>query len=192
MLAYEGQSMRVAPILGEPAGGVPRTFTGGSLGVRFGYRLSRAFAFELHGEAGQLKDTYTIRGATAESETKVVHWQLTPGLRFTTIGPVRFTAATGLGLHGLSVDAKINTTMTTATGTTVAAMPVDRKGSGVSASWLVDLGIQFDVGSLYLEAVAFFDMHGVGTTREETSNARMFLSSPGFRGGLRAGLGISF
>jgi hypothetical protein len=187
MVAYEAESMRVAPVLGEPVGGTKRSFTGGSFGLRGGYRLTRVFSIELHGQFGQLKDTYPIGTSSKESETQVIHWQLTPALRITTIGPLRFTASTGVGLHGLSVSSDINTVNT-------AGVPVPQtfKGSGVAASWLVDLGLQFDVGSLFLEAATFFDMHGVGTTREEVTNARMFLSSPGFRGGIRGGLGIQF
>jgi hypothetical protein len=99
---------------------------------------------------------------------------------------VRFTVATGIGAHGLSVDADVNR------GAGITAKSRSRNGSGVAASWLVDLGMQLDVGRLFLEAVAFFDMHGVGTTRDDATNERMFLSSPGTRAGLRAGLGIPF
>ena len=186
MIAYEGQSVRLAPILGEAAGGTPRSFTGGTFGVRAGYRVSRAFALELYGDVGQLKETYAITAQAAESSTKILHWQLTPVVRFATSGLVRFTVASGFGVHGLAVDSDINTRSGT------AAMSKSLKGSGVAASWLVDLGIQVDLGTLFLEAVAFFDMHGVGTTREEQSRERMILSSPGTRAGVRAGLGIQF
>jgi hypothetical protein len=189
MLAYEGQSFRLSPLLGERAGGAggtKRPFTGGAVGVRAGYRASRVFALELYGDVGQLKETYQIAGAELESSTTVVHWQITPMLRFATLGGVRFTAATGFGAHGLIVDADIHT------GTATAAKSFTRKGSGVAASWLVDLGMQFDLGPVFLEAVAFFDMHGVGTARDDDTNQRFFLSSPGTRAGLRVGLGISF
>jgi hypothetical protein len=186
MLSYEGQSFRLAPVLGERTGGTKRQLTGAGVGGRAGYRASRVFALELYGDVGQLKDTYVIAGAGGESSIDVVHWQLTPMVRFATIGSVRFTVATGFGAHGLIVDADL----TTGTGATGSSFK--RKGSGVAASWLVDLGMQLDVGSLFIEAMAFFDMHGVGTTRETETNQRMFLSSPGTRAGVRAGLGIQF
>lgn len=186
MVSYDGQSFRLSPALGERPGGTKRQFTGVALGVRAGYRASRVFALELYGDVGRLEDSYTITSVAAESSTTVVHWQVTPMLRFATIGAVRFTAATGIGAHGLIVDADIRT------GTGTAAKSFTSKGSGVAASWLVDLGMQFDVGSLFLEAVAFFDMHGVGTTRDDGTNQRTFLSSPGTRAGIRAGLGIQF
>ncbi len=188
MIAYEGQSMRLAPALGEGAAGAKRAFTGASFGVRAGYRVSRSFALELYGDVGQVSETYAISPATKESKTKILHWQLTPMLRFATIGWIRFTTGTGVGVHGLSVDADIATKNTVTMATTQAT----HKGSGVAASWLVDLGMQFDVGPLFLEGVAFFDMHGVGTTRDDTTNARLFYSSPGTRAGIRVGLGIQF
>lgn len=186
MIAYEGQSMRLAPALGENAGGAPRSFTGVSVGGRAGYRASRSFALELYGDVGQVTETYAIAPETATSTTKIVHWQLTPMLRFATIGRIRFTTATGVGVHGLVVDADI---ATKSLGNSVRAT---HKGSGVAASWLVDLGMQFDVGPLFLEAVAFFNMHGVGTTRDNETNERMLYSSPSTRAGVRLGLGIQF
>ncbi len=188
MIAYEGQSMRLAPALGEGTAGAKRAFTGASIGVRAGYRASRSFALELYGDVGQVRETYAISPATAESTTKIVHWQLTPMLRFTTIGWIRFTTGTGVGVHGLAVDADVATKNTLTMTTTRAT----HKGSGVAASWLVDLGMQFDVGPLFLEAVAFFDMHGVGTTRDNATNERLLYSSPGTRAGIRVGLGIPF
>lgn len=186
MIAYEGQSLRVAPILGESAGGTKRPLTGAAAGVRIGYRATRVVALELHGEVGQLSDEYKIGNASNESTIKVLHWQLTPLVRFTTLGTVRFTGATGVGLHGLSVNAEIDT------GTATTSLSTTKKGSGVAFSWLLDLGMQIDVGSLFLEGAVFLDMHGVGTTRENASNERMFLSSPSTRAGLRVGLGIPF
>jgi len=186
-LAYAGQSLRIAPVLGERAGGSKRNFTGGSLSVRGGYRLGKNIALELHGEIGQVTSEYTITDATkGESSAKVIHWQLTPAVRFSTPGGIRFIGGMGVGLHGQVVDASI---VTTEGGTTSAR---NVKGSGVSASWLGDLGIQFDVGSLFIEAAGFLDVHGVGTTRDNSTNQRIFLSSPSTRAGLRLGLGIPF
>jgi hypothetical protein len=186
MIAYEGQSFRFAPILGENAGGTKRQLTGASVALRAGYRVSRPFALEIYGDVGQLGDTYNISSGAAESTTKVIHWQVTPGLRFATGGAVRFTMGTGVGMHGLIADADI------ATVEGVTPVRTTHKGTGIAASWLVDMGLQVDVGSLFIEAVAFFDMHGVGTTRDDVTNDRLFLGSPGTRAGIRAGLGIQF
>ncbi|MDB4939173.1 MAG: hypothetical protein JWP87_6145 [Labilithrix sp.] len=186
MLSYEGQSMRLAPVLGERAGGTKRAFTGASGGVRLGYRASRSFALEIYGDVGQLTESYAITAAADQSTTKVIHWQVTPGVRFATVGPVRFTTAMGIGVHGLHVDADVYTKPG------LTSVRTSHQGSGIGASWLVDMGMQFDVGSLFVEAVAFFDMHGVGSTRDDDTNERMLYSSPGTRAGVRIGLGISF
>jgi PEGA domain len=186
-LAYEGQSLRLSPVLGERGGGAKRTFTGASVGLRGGYRLSRYIAIELHGVVGQVGSTYrTSDKAPADSSTKVLHWQLTPGLRLTTGGGIRFTTGVGAGLSGLSVSSEI----TTSDGTTPLSRSID--GSGVAGSLLGDIGLQLDVGSIFLEAVGFFDLHGVGTTRDDVTNQRLFFSSPSIRGGGRIGLGIQF
>lgn len=182
MLAYEAQGLRLANILG----GSKRQFAGGAVAVRGGYRVSKNFALELFGEVGQVAETYMIAPAITNSTTRVTHWQLTPVLRFATAGFIRFTAGTGVGLHGLSVSADLKT------GNAMASKETSVKGSGVAASWLTDLGIQVDVSSVFLEAATFFDMHGVGTTRESVTNERMFLSSPSTRAGIRVGLGINF
>jgi hypothetical protein len=185
-LAYEGQSFRLAPILGERVGGSKRTFTGAAVGARGGYRLWKNFALEVQGEIGQVGATYRIADSSLlESSTRVVHWQFTSGLRFTTGGSFRFTTGLGFGVHGLSVSAQV--------------FPADRlsnsvnmSGSGLSASGLGDMGMQLDVGAIFLEAVGFVDVHGVGAVREDATNQRMFLSSPSTRAGVRIGLGIPF
>ena len=66
------------------------------------------------------------------------------------------------------------------------------KGAASSASWLADIGMQFDVGPLFLEAVGFFDVHGVGTTRDDVDEpAHVPLVAVDPRG-VRVGLGIPF
>jgi len=192
MVAGGGESMRPSAVLGERLNsGTKRSFSGASVGARFGYRLSGYFALELYGEAGRMTAAYDLdppagTSARRSAETAFVHWQITPSMRFTTAGKFRFTLGTGLGVHGLSVEWKdrYDFFSTTADGS--------KKGSGVGASWLLDGGIQFDVGSLFLEAVGMIDMHGVGTVTEDGSDARMFLSSPATRFGVRLGLGIPF
>jgi hypothetical protein len=173
-------------LLSPGSGGTRRQMTGATLGVRAGYRATRVFALELYGDVGRLADSYVLAPSTAESSTSVVHWQLTPALRFATMGAVRFTGATGFGVHGLVAQADLQT------GAGTAAKGLTIEGSGVAASWLLDLGMQVDLAALFLEAAAFFDVHGVGTTRDNGSDQRMFLSSPGTRAGVRVGVGIPF
>lgn len=186
MLAYEAQSLTLAQVLGERPTGTKRSFTGASIGARAGYRVSRGLAFEILGSAGQTGSSYAISEAAAESSTKVTHWELVPGLRFATNGPVRFTLGTGVGVHGMIVSADIHT----ATG--LAGMQTTHKGSGISATWLVDLGMQIDIGSMFLEISGVFDTYGVGTTRDDSTDDRFFLASPSTRGGLRVGVGFQF
>jgi hypothetical protein len=186
MVAYEGQSLTLTQALGERATGMKRSLTGASIGVRAGYRVSRGVAFELLGNFGQTGATYALTNGAAESSTKVTHWELVPNLRFATTGPVRFTIATGFGVHDTNVSAEIHT----ATGT--FSMQNTYKGSGLSATWLVDLGLQIDIGAVFLEIAGNFDTYGVGTTRDDTTNQRFFLASPSTRGALRVGLGFQF
>ena len=186
MLAYEGQSLTLAEVLGEHAGGTRRSFSGAAVGVRAGYRVSRGFGFEVNGGGGQTGATYAITNAAAQSSTTVTHWEIVPALRFTTNGPVRFTLGTGVGVHGTFVSADIHT----AAGLT--GMQSTHKASGLSATWLVDLGMQIDIGPVFLEVAGIFDTYGVGTVRDDTTHDRFFLASPSTRGGLRVGLGLQF
>ena len=186
MLAYEGQSLTLTEVLGERAGGTKRSFAGAALGARVGYRVSRGFGFELLGSVGQTGSTYAITNAAGQSSTTVTHWEVVPALRFATSGPVRFTAGTGVGVHGTIVSADIKT----ASGLT--GTETTHKGSGISATWLVDLGMQIDIGPVFLEIAGVFDTYGVGTARDDKTNDRFFLASPSTRGGLRVGLGLQF
>lgn len=188
MLAYEGESLRLGTVLDEQAGGSQRNFTGAAFAVRGGYRLSRYFALELYGDVGQVSEKYAIANIAVTSETKVLHWQVTPGVRFATTGSVRFMLASGIGLHGLSVQAEIRAKR----GVNDPEMTSSHKGTGLSAAWLNDIGMQIDIGSLFLEGAAFFTLHGVGTARDKDTGDRFFYSSPGFRAGVRVGLGIPF
>ena len=182
-LAYEAQSLRLSPVMGERVGGVRHAFSGAALSLRGGYRFGGYFAVELHGELGQVGATYTIDGSkNGESNTKVVQWQIAPGVRLTSSGPLRLTAGGYLGVHGQVVTAHINAPTTS----TIL------KGDGISFSGLFDAGLQLDVGTLFLEGLAFIDFHGVGTTTEDKTGDRMFYSSPSTRAGFRAGLGIPF
>jgi hypothetical protein len=186
MLAYEGQSLTLSEVLGEHAGGTKRSFSGAAVGVRAGYRVSRGFGFEAIGGVGQTGATYAITNAAGQSSTTVTHWEVVPALRFATNGPVRFTVGTGVGVHGTFVSADIKT----AGGLT--GMHSTHKASGLSATWLVDLGMQIDIGPVFLELAGIFDTYGVGTVRDDTTHDRFFLASPSTRGGLRVGLGLQF
>jgi hypothetical protein len=185
MLSYEAQSLTLSSALKERDAGTKRSFSGASVGVRAGHRVTRGVAFELLGSVGQTGSTYTLSNAAAESKTKVTHWEVVPAIRFAAGRAVRFTIATGFGLHGSIASADIHTIELKDVETTY-------KGSGLSATWLVDLGLQIDIGPVFLEIAGNFDTYGVGTTRDDTTNARFFLESPSTRGGLRIGLGFQF
>ena len=187
MVSFDAQSLTLSNALKERDAGTKRPFAGASIGVRAGHRMSRGVAFELFGNVGQTGSTYTLSGDGAESSTKVTHWEVVPAVRFATNGTVRFTVATGFGLHGSIVSADLHTLDDKGQAVTASA-----KGSGLSATWLVDLGLQIDIGPLFLEIAGNFDTYGVGTTRDDGTNARFFLESPSTRGGLRGGLGFQF
>jgi hypothetical protein len=183
MLGLFAQSLRLSSALDEPPDGTTRTFSGGGLGVRGGYRFTPMVAVELHAEVGSVRESYRVRPSDAvASETSVAHFVLAPMLRFSTRGRARFTAASGVGVRHTSLEA----TLARADATE------SRKGAGVAASWLVDAGVQVDAGSLFLEGVLFADLHGVGSVRDEVSDARLLLVSPALRVGARVGLGIPF
>jgi hypothetical protein len=184
--AVDTVSYRLGVPLGEPPlyGSRRSNFVGVSVGGRFGYLLTKMFAIEALVEAGGLKAKYEIRPSDPrESETNVAHFQLTPMARFLTPGKVRFTAATGFGLHALGVETKIAEQGSTRT----------KKGSGLGFSWLIDMGVQADAGPLFLEAALFLNVHGTGPVRDDDPpEDRLLYASPATRGGLRVGLGIPF
>lgn len=182
-VALFGTSYRLAEPLGEVPSGERRSFGGASIGARGGYRLSRWIAIEALLEAGVLGAKYKVSPSDPrETDTSITLWRLMPVLRFTTPGKVRFTAGTGFGLAGAQVTAKLGR------GPNV----VEQKGSGVGLSWLVDGGVQFDAGPLFLEGVLFFDVHGTGAVKDVDDDKRYLQASPALRGGLRAALGIQF
>lgn len=182
-LALFGGSYRLAEPLGEVPSGERRAFAGGSIGARGGYRLSRLFAIEALLEVGVMGAKYKVNPSDPrDTETSMTLWRLMPVVRFTTPGKVRFTAGTGFGVAGAQVTSKLGQ------GPNV----VEQKGSGVGLSWLVDGGIQFDAGPLFLEGVLFFDVHGTGAVKDVDDDRRYLQASPAVRGGLRAALGIQF
>lgn len=189
MVSVDTQTLRLTSTLGELPEGRRRTFTGGSFAVRGGLRLSRFFAAELYADVGLATAKYQLPSSNSgetlvsqESETRITHFQVTPELRFSTAGKVRFTTATGVGLHGNAISASLARS---------SPSREDKDGSSLTASWLMDAGIQFDVGSLILEGAGFVDVRGVGSVRDDDGN-RLLLDSPAARLGVRFGLGFSF
>ena len=184
--ALDTVSYRLGVPLDEPApyGTRRSNFVGATVGGRAGYLVAKMFALELLAEAGVMQSKYKRRPADdLQSETNVVHWQLTPVARFVTPGKIRFTTGAGFGLHGLGVQSKLAEPGSTLT----------KKGKGVGFSLLVDAGMQADVGPLFLELALFLNVHGVGPVRDDEAPAgRFFYASPATRGGLRVGLGIPF
>lgn len=185
-LALDVASYRLGVPLGEKFPyGARRGFGGGTLDARIGYRFAKMFALEGYLDVGAMNAKYKLAPTdTDDTKTRIVHWQLTPMLRFVTPGKVRFTAATGFGVHGLGVETEPPAAAAAATAT--------RKGQGVGFSWLVDAGMQITAGPVFLDFALFVDVHGVGPVKEENSDYRLLYASPATRGGLRAGVGIPF
>lgn len=182
-LALMATNYRLAEPLGEVPSGGRHAFAGASIGARGGYRLSRMFAIEALLEVGVLGAKYKVTPSDPrDTETNVTIWRLMPVFRFMTPGKVRFTAGTGFGVAGSQLTAKLGQ------GPNV----VEQKGSGVGLSWLIDGGIQFDAGPLFLEGVLFFDVHGTGAVKDADDDKRYIQASPAVRGGLRIALGIQF
>jgi hypothetical protein len=176
-------SYRLAEPLGEVPSGGRRPFAGASIGVRGGYRFSRWISGELFAEGGFLAARYKVSPSDPrETETGMAMWRLMPIVRLTTPGKVRFVAGTGFGLGGVQIEAKLGQ------GPNV----VEQTGSGIGLSWLIDGGMQFDAGPLFMEGVLFFDVHGTGAVKDAEDERRYLQASPAVRGGLRIGLGIPF
>lgn len=177
MAGLNGQTAKVA----EPsAGTTPLTvnkhaLAGLSLGLKGGYRPSRFFVAELGFEAAGLEDKGN------DKDVKLSEWTLLPMARFTSAGRVRFTTAVGIGLHEIKAEV-------TETGSP------SRKGSTITGSFAFDIGGQIEAGPVYFEPVLFFDWHGVGSVRDESSpgHERILEDSPGLRWGLRLALGMPF
>jgi hypothetical protein len=174
---------RLAEPLGEPPSGERRGFGGISLGVRGGYRFSKWIAGELLAEVGVMQSKHRADpGDARDTEVNMTISRFMPVVRMTTPGKVRFVAGTGFGLALAQVDAKVVNGPDTDT----------KKGNGVGLSWLLDGGMQFDAGPLFLEGVLFLDVHGTGAVKDDKQDTRYLQASPAVRGGLRIGLGIPF
>lgn len=188
--AVEGSSYRLSQAANAPtASGLRQGYVGGSLGGRFGFLYSKYMALEALLEFGAAGANLKPGGGT-EVKSVISHFVLMPVLRFQTPGRVRFTTATGLGIQAITLKNEVSGTAA-GTGTSSTAA-TSLKAEGVSYAWLLDAGIQFDIGVLWLEAAALLDVHGVGTMKEDVTERRAFLASPAIRAGLRVGFGIPF
>jgi hypothetical protein len=186
--SLDGTQYRLSPATGETSpDGTKRNTGGASVGARFGLGLGRNVALELQSDFGGTGGTYHLRDTdTVDTKLRIFHWQLTPGIRLSSTGPVRFTTGMGFGIHGLSA------TLTEPTSPDPNSV-VTRKANGTAFSWFFDLGLQFDAGPVFFETLLFLDTHGVGPVRDEAPPYDRFLfSSPATRGGLRLGLGVPF
>ena len=177
----EGASYRTTSALGERVDGARRPFAGGLLGARLGGYVAKGLSLEIAFVLGATSAKYKLLPTSEDTTTTIGHWELMPGIRWHTPGKVRFVLGTGVGLHGMSVNAKIP----------VPGRTDERTGNGVSFAWLADMGLQIQLGGIALEIVGFSVLHGVGPVRDDAGN-RLLLSSPAFRGGARIGVVIPF
>jgi hypothetical protein len=192
--SLEASSYRLSEKVGAPtASGLRKTYGGGSLGGRVGFLLSKLFAIEGFVEVGVAGTTLdpAVSGGNKVKST-IAHWMVMPMLRFQTPGKVRFAAGTGVGVHGISMKQAEQLTSANALGGTNTSTGKTTDAAGIAFAWLVDAGVQFDLGPLFLEAALFLNLHGVGPVEEDASNRRALLASPAVRSGLRVGLGIPF
>lgn len=180
MLALDSVSYRLSDDLGEPPSGVRRSFEGGTISGRFGFFFWKYLSAEGLAAIGEAKNE--DRDGVS---LKIGHWQLTPALRLTIPRSTtfRFTAATGFGVHGLTVEKKFE-----------GAIPgAPKKGRGVGWSCLIESGLQFDLGPVFLEAAIVVEVHSLPSVRDDASpEDRFLLSSPSVRTGARIGLGVPF
>ncbi len=188
MLSLFGGTLRHSNVLEEP-GTERRDFTGGSLGARGGYRLSKLVSFEAIFEVGSMTAKYPgAKNPLIESSSRVTEVVLAPMVRFSTPGAARFVVGVGVGAQAMFTKATVPQTVQqpTPNGPTT-----EISGNGVSGTLQLDLGMQFDTGPVFFEGLLFADTYGVGKVKDDAGR-RLFLASPGVRGGLRIGLGIQF
>lgn len=182
-LGLGGESLRLGEGSGEAPGGARHGFFGGAIGVRFGTKIAKPLTAELRAELGSVTARYaTEPNVPRETRTSVSHLALTPMVRVATSGPVRFTAATGVGLYSTTVTAEVARQASTD----------KRRGTGLAASWLVEAGGQMDAGPVAFEALVFGELHGVSNARDDVASERMLLASPAVLFGARLGLVIPF
>lgn len=192
LVGFDSTAYRFGPGLREPDTGTKRQVSGYTLGARGGYRFSRFFAFELLGEYGSGNIDYTLAKNTGGSDTTVWHWQITPSIRFTTIGKARFTVGGGLGLAGTGVDA----TLRPPPPAPSTPATIDRKSdSTIGATTMFDVGFQADTGPVFLFLTLFAEFRGVKGLNADVGDKKdqaMLMSSPATRGGAHFGIGIPF
>ena len=148
--------------------------SGGSFGVRAGYRIWAPVGVELLLEGGRLEAKGQCCVAGVERDVEIDSFRVGPNLRVMSSGQSwRFTSTAGVG----------------AVQHTFRLLPTDeggsaRKAKGVDPYFLLELGAQLNLGHVLLElcAVAFID----GTTNIRYSDA----SGPGFNGLRMLGLGL--
>lgn len=188
MLSFVGGTLRQSAALGE-SGSSRRGFTGASLGIRGGYRFAKLFAFEGLFEVSSMTSKYAgAQNPLVESESRVTEVVLAPMVRFSTPGSARFVAAIGFGAQMGFAKAKVPLPVQQPTAGGPTTEPT---GRGISGTAQADLGLQVDVGPVFLEGLLFGDLYGVGAI-EDNQDRRLFLASPGVRYGLRLGVGIPF
>lgn len=177
--AIEGGSRTHTILLGDPTS---HGYGGGAVVVKGGWRVGKVMMLELWSELGAMKpSTYASGSSGQPAVVNVTYFDLGPELRFRTPGKFRFVAGMGLGFNYENV---------------VAHLPQDKvttlnvKGSGTSALWVGELGVQLAAGkSFFFEASGFVSAFGTGAATDAT-NQRFFGSSPGARGGIRLYLGF--
>ena len=142
---------------------------------------------EILGEAGSLSPTsYPSPNLTStNAKMTITNYALAPGLRVHSSGSLRALAGVAVGLEGQATSAELGYINSAGTGTKTVS------GSALAGMFLFEAGGQIDLGRVFLEAVAFVDVHGVGSA-EDASSARLFLDSPSVRGGGRVLLGYAF
>lgn len=151
---------------------------------KVGRRVTPIFLVELFGELGvsQTGSYGAPRWPQDAAQVSVAHLAVGPMVRFQSKGDFRVIGGTGAGLLYEFVSADLPQDAVTLKQV---------RGSGFAGTWLSELGVAWETGkSIVLEAGAFVNLYGVGGPKDELSGDRLFLSSPGFRAGGRAGLGF--
>lgn len=166
---------------------------GAALGVRAGYRLWTPVAIELLMQGGRHDakdqcvpncdaDPHATRDYTVES------FRIGPNLRINSGGEIiRFTSALGLG----AVQHKVTFKDITANGVDVSTVPPkDTVASGWDPYLLLEIGVQFNLGHVLLEADAVADIDQASSIHYGTTYPYRDADGTG-KGGVRMlGIGL--
>ena len=169
----------LSPIVFDEQFPTTRGATGAGLMAKLSLRVTGVVFLEGFADVGFMNSKTYASPHYPQTSTRleITYADIGPEVRLRTRGSrVRFSAGTGLLAHAEGAKATLGET---ASSTTTV------EGGGVSVGWLGELGLEVSVSRrVSLDTALFFTAHGVAGVKNDAGE-RLFLNSPGARGGLR-------